>query len=192
MIMKGFLKFLVTIIIIAIVAGAVWYLFLLGSVDKEVDVWDKDNEQLKTKAELVSEIDATRAELDALSLPDPMDDVIGKGVLDKDVDDFLESFEQEEVYVQVYKVSNSKGDIKIIVVPAPDFLNNQVFYFDKDGKLLSYVSESNGVGGTVEYYFNNDNLLKEENKIDEKIEGFEFEDSTDILAKAKRVYEKYK
>ena len=43
MIMKGFLKFLVTIIIIAIVAGAVWYLFLLGSVDKEVDVWDKDN-----------------------------------------------------------------------------------------------------------------------------------------------------
>lgn len=190
--MKGFLKFLVTIIIIAIVAGAVWYLFLLGSVDKDVDVWDKDNEQLKTKAELVSEIDATRVELDALSLPDPMDDVIGKGILDKDVDDFLESFEQEEVYVQVYKVSNSKGDIKIIIVPAPDFLNNQVFYFDKDGKLLSYVSESNGVGGTVEYYFNNDNLLKEENKIDEKIEGFEFEDSTDILAKAKRVYERYK
>lgn len=190
--MKGFLKFLVTIIIIAIVVGAVWYLFLMGSVDKDVDVWDKDNEQLKTKAELIKEIEQVRTELDALSLPDPTDDVIGKGILDKDVDDYLESFEQDEMYIQIYKVSNSKEDIKIILVPAPDFLNNQVFYFDKDGKLLSYVSESNGVGGTVEYYFDNDNLLKEENKIDEKIEGFEFEDSTEIVAKAKRVYERYK
>ncbi len=189
--MRGFLKFLVTIVILAIIGITVWYLLLIGSFEKDVDIWDKDNEILKTKKEMVEEMSLIKNELDEIELPEPTDDIYGKGILDRSVDEYLDFFEQPEMYVQMYKVSNKNGECKIIVVPAPDFLDNQIFYFDANGRLLIYVSESNGVGGTVEYYFNNDNLLKEENKLEETIENFKFEDSVEVIEKAKRIYKRY-
>lgn len=190
-IMRSFLKFLVTIIIIAIIGIAVWYLLLIGSFDKDVDIWDKDNEILKNKNEMLEEISSIRKELDEITLPEPTGDTYVKGILDKNVDEYLDFFEQPEMYVQMYKVRNDNGECKIILVPAPDFIDNQIFYFDSNENLLIYISESNGVGGTVEYYFNNDNLLKAENKLEEKIEDFKFEDTTEIIEKAKRIYKRY-
>lgn len=109
--------------------------------------------------------------------------------LGKEVKEYLETFELTEVSVNVSKNINNLG-MEIVIIPAPDFLNNQYFYYNNEGKLIFYKNESVGVGGSIIYYFNNERLIKKENKIEENIE-VEFEDESDILFKAYNLYDRY-
>ena len=101
----------------------------------------------------------------------------------KDGENLREYFNVEKLHANVIV---KRG--KIEVIPYIDFLNNQIFYYDENGKLIFYENVSNGVGGSSKYYFGNDTLLDIEHNYDEPTAIIENEKVEEILYRAEILY----
>ncbi len=99
--------------------------------------------------------------------------------------DYFTSFEVDEMGVTVLKNGSS-----ITMIPAPDFLDTQVFHFYDDGTLALYVSVSNTIEGKTKYYFYKDKLIDIKQEVEEGI-NIPFKKAEEILARAKLVYNQY-
>lgn len=78
----------------------------------------------------------------------------------------------------------------VTIMPFPDFLDNQNYYFE-DGSLVAYKEEFMGIGGNVTYYFKDNELLFiDETNIEEEM-TFESENPEWILRRAKNVYKEF-
>ncbi len=183
--MKGFLRFIVIVVVFSIIATLICFLFNMG---EEGFLPPKFGETKEEK--LIKEIDELKNNLDALPMSDGLDDLVSEGVLGDEVDEFIKLLDSPEIMVRVYQETKDGVGTKLIIVPAPDFLDNQIFYYDEDENLVMYIAESNGVGGTVDYYFNDDILLKSVNNLEENVETI-FEAGEDILERADALYERY-
>ena len=78
----------------------------------------------------------------------------------------------------------------VYIIPTPDFLDNQIFYF-KDGKKVAYVEEFVGIGGEAEYYLKNGELVFINKEGIEESMIFNPVDINEVLVRANTVYSKY-
>lgn len=79
---------------------------------------------------------------------------------------------------------------KVEIIPASDFMHNQVFYFDENGDLILYESISNTVGGSSKYYFLNGKIIEIDHVYEDDVTVTD-EDTSDILTRASIIYERY-
>ena len=101
----------------------------------------------------------------------------------------------EEEYFDILQddkvgVSSIIAGTSVQIIPNPDFLDTQVFHYDMQGNLVMYVLISNTVGGQIKYYFNNGEIVKISNEMEENI-NVELINKDDILKRANLVYDRY-
>ena len=111
---------------------------------------------------------------------------MGKDLLGNSVEDFLVTFGVEEIPVMFQKVVNNDGT-KITIIPMSDFIDSQEFIYDTDGKLISYRTISNTVGGNVQYIFSDNILTQTINNMEEFVVPV-YEEQDEILVRANKLY----
>lgn len=99
--------------------------------------------------------------------------------------DYFSSLEVETIGVSI-----SKSGSNITITPTPDFLNTKEYHYYEDGTLALYVSTSNTIEGQIKYYFYNGKLVDVSRVIEDGVD-VTTENETEILQKAKLVYDKY-
>lgn len=167
-----------------------------SDIDYQIEMPEEKEEDILIKAKNVyekylkienikKEIDEIVFQSDIISSKKQKEDMVGTEILGETVKGFMESFEVEQVNVNVEIIGDS-----VRIIPLPDFLNNQYFYYDKNGALVLYITESNGIGGRGKYYFYGEELIEIVNEMEENAE-LPNEEVNDILNKSKNVYEKY-
>lgn len=112
------------------------------------------------------------------------EDNVGMDILGEE--EYFTSFEIEEV-----GVSGIIANTSVELIPNPDFLDTQVYHYYEDGTLALYVSISNTVGGQIKYYFKNSKVIKVVNELDEEGMTPILLNESEILAKARAVYDRY-
>lgn len=207
MFMKFFMKFLVTILVVALVGYVVYYFCVINKPQNEL-IENKSGEEIITKEPIISgeteksgeavekelsgdslleyqkeKIKLKIAEIESGEIVKQADADLDLSVAGKDGENLKEYFNVEKLHSTVIV---KKG--KIEVIPYIDFLNNQIFYFDDNGKLIFYENISNGVGGSSRYYFENETLLDVEHNYDEPSLVIEDEKVEEILSRAKLLY----
>lgn len=205
--MKFFMKFLVTILVVALVGYVVYYFCVINKPQNEL-IENKSGEEIITKEPIISgeteksgeavekelsgdslleyqkeKIKLKIAEIESGEIVKQADADLDLSVAGKDGENLKEYFNVEKLHSTVIV---KKG--KIEVIPYIDFLNNQIFYFDDNGKLIFYENISNGVGGSSRYYFENETLLDVEHNYDEPSLVIEDEKVEEILSRAKLLY----
>ncbi len=224
--MKSFVKFLVTLIVVALVGFVVYYVLIYGGVRNDnlsgdintnAEHEDQSGEisnqvSGEHNPEIFNNINDVEHENqsgeDEVTPPpvvvDPIEEIdnmvqniennenqailkenLAPEIIGAVARDFLTYFNQTSLAVTI----NVKPG-KIEVIPDIDFLNNQVFYFDDNGNLILYESISNTVEGISKYYFNQNENIKIDNEYEEGVTPTN-EDVTDILSRAKALFEKY-
>lgn len=205
--MKFFMKFLVTILVVALVGYVVYYFCVINKPQNEL-IGNKSGEEIISVEPIISgeteksgeavekelsgdsllehqkeKIKLKIAEIESGEIVKQADVDLDLSVAGKDGENLKEYFNVEKLHSTVIV---KKG--KIEVIPYIDFLNNQIFYFDDNGKLIFYENISNGVGGSSRYYFENENLLDVEHNYDEPSLVIEDEKVEEILSRAKLLY----
>lgn len=114
------------------------------------------------------------------------DIILTEDIYGKEVTEFKESLEIEEVFGSIM----TDEENFVTIIPMPDFLDNQSYYF-QDEKLVAYRKDFMGIGGSVTYYFKDDKIVFiDETKIEEEM-VFASEKEEDILERANNVYERF-
>ena len=114
------------------------------------------------------------------------DMILTEAIYGKELTEFKQLLEVKEVSGSI--ITDEKSFVTII--PMPDFLDNQSYYFEGE-KLVAYKKEFMGIGGSVTYYFKDDKIIYvDETKIEEEM-IFTSEDAKDILERANNVYERF-
>lgn len=205
--MKSFMKFLATILVVALIGYVVYYMCIINKpsnepiknksgeqiidVEPSVSGEDEKSEEI-SKPELSGEallnkkkedIKIKMAKIESGEIVKQSDEDLDLNIAGKDGENLKEYFNVEKLHSTVIV---KKG--KIEVIPYIDFLNNQIFYFDDDGKLIFYENVSNGVGGSSKYYFENEELLDVEHNYEEPSLVIENENTEEILSRAKSLY----
>ena len=104
----------------------------------------------------------------------------------KEVSEYKQALEIEDVLGTI--IYDRKNFVTII--PMPDFLDNQSYYY-QEGKLVAYKKDFMGIGGSVTYYFRNDEIIFiDESKIEEEM-VFTSENIEAILERANNIYQKF-
>ena len=223
--MKSFVKFLVTLIVVAVVGVIVYFLLINGKVDNNyednyennlnngsgesgdfndrvpVDIFSGE----KTESGDNFSGDFNDAEFNEPPVTiDPKEEISNKvaliesgenvttyqenlepEIVGESAKDFMNYFEQSTLSVTV----NVKPG-KIELIPAIDFLENQVFYYDENGNLILYEEISNTVEGINKYYFKDDVNIDIVSEYEEGVNNT-LENSTDILNRAKALYTRF-
>ena len=103
----------------------------------------------------------------------------------KEITEYIQTLEIEDVWGSISTDEKSF----VTIIPMPDFLDNQTYYFKED-KLVAYKEDFMGIGGSVTYYFkDNEIVFIDESKIEEEM-VFEAESANDIIERSNNVYEK--
>ena len=208
--MKSFMKFLVTIIVIALLGYVVYYVCVINkntqnSIENEsgeniVDVnpiiSGESGKIIESGEKVISEPSSEELlnnqkeaikikinEIESGEITKQTDEDLDLSIAGKDGENLREYFNVEKLHANVIV---KRG--KIEVIPYIDFLNNQIFYYDENGKLIFYENVSNGVGGSSKYYFGNDTLLDIEHNYDEPTAIIENEKVEEILYRAEILY----
>lgn len=205
--MKSFMKFLATILVVALIGYVVYYMCIINKPSNE-PIENKSGEQIidvepsisgedEKSGEIIEpelsgeallnkqkeDIKVKMAEIESGEIINKSDEDLDLSIAGKDGENLKEYFNVEKLHSTVIV---KKG--KIEVIPYIDFLNNQIFYFDDNGKLIFYETVSNGVGGSSKYYFENEELLDVEHNYDEPSLVIENESTEEILSRAKSLY----
>lgn len=196
--MKGFVRFLVTLLVLGILAVTVYYAVvihdnqniisqtskneestILNDDENKINLnqkQDKENENISKKEDVVVKFERTQV----------VTMNMGQELLGDSVNDLLVAFETSEIPVMFQKVVNNDGT-KITIIPMSDFIDNQEFIYDINGDLLSYTTTSNTVGGNIQYIFSNNILTQTINNMEEAIIPI-YEGQDEILARANKLY----
>lgn len=161
--MKELLRFFVTLLIAGVIIGIV--AFFLNTSEYKIRELDK----------IVTEEAYDKV----------FEDTVGADILGNTAKSFLEFFELNKVYAQIGVAPG-----RITIIPMPDSLNQQTYYYNK-GELVLYISTSNTVGGQIWYYFSNGKLIGTKKTDGLKEIDAALEDVNDVLSKSKNIYEKY-
>lgn len=209
--MKSFIKFLVTLIVVALVGYVVYYVCVINE-NTQNPIENKSGENITnvnpiisgksgeitksgevvTQPELSGEellnkqkedIKIKIDEIESGEIIKQMDADLELSIAGKDGENLKEYFNVEKLFANVIV---KRG--KIEVIPYIDFLNNQIFYYDNSGKLIFYENVSNSVGGSSKYYFENEVLIDIEHNYDEPTLVVEDEKADEILSRAKSLY----
>lgn len=163
----------IVVVCLVLLAGAAVYIFCI-----------KDNEMT------VSQIDDSVSKFKPVVVVNTYNTELGEEYLGETVKGYTELVESHKVPVSVKKDEVKGVGLRIAILVAPDFLGNQIYYFNNFGALMMYEAESAGVGGSVYYYFSNGKLLDKQNKLHGGVQT-EFEDEQDILKRADKVYDTF-
>lgn len=210
--MKSFVKFLITIFVLGLIG---YLIYFVAFVATDMDVGEDDNlnvpiddvsgemlnsgdsgENLEESSGEVSgeiieinpkdEINEKVIEIESGEIIATLDSDLEPNVVGIDAKEYMDYFD-----VSTLKVSVNLKNGKIEIIPYNDFLNNQVFYYDENGKLILYEKVSTTVGGSSKYYFKNDVNISIEHNYDEPSLKITNEDSSDILFRARYMYTKF-
>ena len=201
--MKGLIRFLMTLFVLALIAGTVYYAVVIHGNQNQII-----NEMKKEENNIVLENnqnslnvfgnDNQNFEDENVNVSSNQDVVVkfehtqyatknmGKDLLGNSVEDFLVTFGVEEIPVMFQKVVNNDGT-KITIIPMSDFIDSQEFIYDTDGKLISYRTISNTVGGNVQYIFSDNILTQTINNMEEFVVPV-YEEQDEILVRANKLY----
>lgn len=198
--MKSFMKFIVTLIVLAIIAFVVGFLVMnsknikpdvvVNSGENEMSITsgenvEEGNDKSLTKEQIISEIDKQVTAINYNGIISEFDKRITENEATDSMKEFMEYFKVKDMLV---KVRIKKGCIEMI--PYSDFIENMVYYFDGAGNLILFESVSTTVGGSCKYYFRNNELIDTLVAYYEKIDKTP-ENTTDILKRAKNIFDNY-
>lgn len=210
--MKSFVKFLITIFVLGLIGYLIYYVaFLATNTDFKTDdiinvqlsgesgdllnSGERDENSGETSGEASGEVLEInpKLEIDAKVIEIESGEVVA--TLDSDFEPNVVGIEAKD-YMDYFNVSTLKASVnlkerKIEIIPYNDFLSNQAFYFDDQGKLILYEKISTTVGGSSKYYFKNDINISIEHNYDEPSLTITNEDSSDILFRARYMYTKF-
>ena len=208
--MKSFMKFLVTLIVIALIGYVVYYVCVINKntqnpienksgeniIDVNPIVSGESGETIKSGEVVTPELSGEELlnkqkedikikidEIESGEIIKQTDADLDLSIAGKDGENLKEYFNVEKLHANVIV---KRG--KIEVIPYIDFLNNQIFYYDDNGDLIFYETVSNGVGGSSKYYFENGVLLDVEHNYDEPTVVVENEKAEEIISRAKSLY----
>ena len=134
----------------------------------------------------VNEIKDDVASLSKVSDTKTLDIILTEDIYGSELAEYKENLETEDIFAQL--ITDEKNFVTIM--PMPDFLNNQNYYF-KEGKLVAYKEEFIGIGGAATYYFENNELLFiDETEIEEEM-TFVSKDINSILERVNVIYKNY-
>lgn len=136
-----------------------------------------------TDEEFVAWIDSYIAEMGEITRENST--ILNKEVTDLELGveakEYMEGFETDSVSAEVLKHTNNA----IMIVPAPDFLDIQSFYYSGDNLVL-YKREFIGIGGEASYYFRDGKKIAVKTEVEEEM-NFEEEKAEDILKRAMHI-----
>ncbi len=208
--MKSFMKFLVTLIVIALIGYVVYYVCVINKstqnpienksgeniIDVDPIISGESGEIVKSGEVVTPELSGEELlnkqkedikikidEIESGEIIKQTDADLDLSIAGKDGENLKEYFNVEKLHASVIV---KRG--KIEVIPYIDFLNNQIFYYDDNGDLIFYETVSNGVGGSSKYYFENEVLLGVEHNYDEPTVVVENEKAEEIISRAKSLY----
>ena len=208
--MKSFMKFLVTLIVIALIGYVVYYVCVINKntqnpienksgeniIDVNPIISGESGETIKSGEVVTPELSGEELlnkqkedikikidEIESGEIIKQTDADLDLSIAGKDGENLKEYFNVEKLHANVIV---KRG--KIEVIPYIDFLNNQIFYYDDNGDLIFYETVSNGVGGSSKYYFENGVLLDVEHNYDEPTVVVENEKAEEIISRAKSLY----
>ena len=208
--MKSFMKFLVTLIVIALIGYVVYYVCVINKntqnpienksgeniIDVNPIISGESGETIKSGEVVTPELSGEELlnkqkedikikidEIESGEIIKQTDADLDLSIAGKDGENLKEYFNVEKLHASVIV---KRG--KIEVIPYIDFLNNQIFYYDDNGNLIFYETVSNGVGGFSKYYFENEVLLDVEHNYDEPTVVVENEKAEEIISRAKSLY----
>ena len=208
--MKSFMKFLVTLIVVALIGYVVYYVCITNK-NTQNPIENKSGENITNVNPIISgesgetiksgevvtpelsgeellnkqkeDIKIKIDEIESGEIIKQTDANLDLSIAGKDGENLKEYFDVEKLFANVIV---KRG--KIEVIPYIDFLNNQIFYYDNSGKLIFYENVSNSVGGSSKYYFENEVLIDIEHNYDEPTLVVEDEKADEILSRAKSLY----
>lgn len=195
--MKKLITILSIILILILVVGSA-YLVDMNAMNNNKPVifstWGYDyappenNKDINTNTELEFDIQEYVKNIEENILKSKesktFDITLTEELYGKELTEFMEAIEVDEVLGTI--VTDEESFVTII--PMTDFLDNQNYYFE-EGKLVAYKEDFMGIGGSVTYYFKDNELIYiDETKIEEEM-NFVNEDEENILKRASTVYE---
>lgn len=209
--MKSFVKFLITIFVLGLIGYLIYFVaFMTTDTDVENDITNVlisgESGEVSNSGDISGYLDNQSGEfsgdtieinpktaIDAKVLEIESDEITA--TLDSDFEPNVVGIEAKD-YMDYFNVSTLKATInlkkgKVEVIPYNDFLSNQAFYFNENGKLILYEKISTTVGGSSKYYFKNDVNISIEHNYDEPSLTITNEDSADILFRARYMYTKF-
>ena len=201
--MKSFMKIIVTLIVLGVIAFVVGFLLMnpqnikpstevnsgeskninLDSIEKVVE--EKNSDKGLAKEDIIAEIDKQVTAINYNGIVDEFDKRLTEEETTNSVQEFMKYFNVKDLLV---KVRIKKGCIEMI--PYSDFIENMVYYFDGAGNLILFESVSTTVGGSCKYYFQNGELVDTIVAYNEKTNN-DAENATDILKRAKNIFDNY-
>lgn len=209
--MKSFVKFLITIFVLGLIGYLIYFVaFMTTDTDIENDITNVlisgESGEVSNSGDISGDLDNQSGEFSGDTIEiNPKTEIEAKVIeiesgeitatLDSDFEPNVVGIEAKD-YMDYFNVSTLKATInlkkgKVEVIPYNDFLSNQAFYFNEDGKLILYEKISTTVGGLSKYYFKNDVNISIEHNYDEPSLTITNEDSADILFRARYMYTKF-
>lgn len=209
--MKSFVKFLITIFVLGLIGYLIYFVaFMTTDTDVENDITNVlisgESGEVSNSGDISGDLDNQSGEFSGDTIEiNPKTEIDAKvleiesgeitATLDSDFEPNVVGIEAKD-YMDYFNVSTLKATInlkkgKVEVIPYNDFLSNQAFYFNEDGKLILYEKISTTVGGSSKYYFKNDVNISIEHNYDEPSLTITNEDSADILFRARYMYTKF-
>lgn len=209
--MKSFVKFLITIFVLGLIGYLIYFVaFMTTDTDVENDITNVlisgESGEVSNSGDISGDLDNQSGEFSGDTIEiNPKTEIEAKVIeiesgeiiatLDSDFEPNVVGIEAKD-YMDYFNVSTLKATInlkkgKVEVIPYNDFLSNQAFYFNEDGKLILYEKISTTVGGSSKYYFKNDVNISIEHNYDEPSLTITNEDSADILFRARYMYTKF-
>lgn len=161
------------IVLLGILAVAAVYIFIV-----------------KDKSMTKEDIDGAVKQFGVLDIQNSFAKSLSAEFLEPGAEEYMELAGETTIPVNISKEEVNGAGLRIAIMPASDFLNNQIYYFNKYGLLMMYESASLGVGGSIKYYFSNGELIEEENNLQAEVQ-VKYENEKDILDRADVIYEAF-
>lgn len=217
--MKSFMKFIVTIIVIALIGYIVYYLVINNTeglnntsgdfISGEIlsgDIIDVSGETSQNLSGEISNINSGEenvipsidSKAQTIRMIDEEVNLINSGEVINVVSENLSSefvSESARSFMSYFKLNDLPVTINvkdrcIEIIPASDFLENMVYYYDENGNLILYESVSTTIEGSTKYYFENGTSIDVVWNYEEDIEKQE-EYVFDVLNRAHNIYNKF-
>lgn len=142
---------------------------------------------VKDKTMTAHEIDSEVAKFEEVQLENAYTTNLSEEYLKSGAKEYMEIIGESTVTVNVLKDEIKAVGLRLAVMPVPDVIDNEIYYFNKYGTLMLYEVDSLGVGGCVKYYFSNGELIEIKNELEAEVD-VQFEDESSILDRADIVY----
>ena len=168
-----FFKFILIVLIIAVIVFEVYFLL------KENKSFKENNPDINTQnvsGEVINnevsgeEVEPTKPIADVKTTVQDIDNIARLNIESSNVSTTVESVGLEvigEKYKEMFSTLGTSSTTVTIQVagtmihlmPYSDFVNEEEFHYDEDGKLLLYVLTASGKGDKVKYYLNDKSII---------------------------------